>query len=106
MGYDRVPSRRPCMPGLSRTFRIALFLILAVLLGELARSQSPQPIAPGKPSLSDAVDAKTATNSIGMKLVLIPAGTFLMGSADEDKEAYDNEKPRHRVAIAKGFYLG
>ena len=29
------------------------------------------------------------TNSIGMKLVLIPAGEFLMGSPDSDKDAQD-----------------
>jgi formylglycine-generating enzyme required for sulfatase activity len=51
------------------------------------------------------------TNSIGMKLVLIPAGEFLMGSADGDKKAssknasYD-EYPQHRVRITKPFYLG
>jgi hypothetical protein len=44
------------------------------------------------------------TNSIGMKLVLIPAGEFLMGAPDEDK--YDDEKPQHRVRITRRFYLG
>jgi len=42
------------------------------------------------------------TNSIGMKLRLIQPGTFLMGS---EKGAGD-EKPVHRVTIAKPFYLG
>jgi len=46
------------------------------------------------------------TNSIGMKLVLIPAGEFLMGSPDSDKEARDDEKPQHRVRITRPFYLG
>jgi formylglycine-generating enzyme required for sulfatase activity len=49
---------------------------------------------------------KTITNSIGMKLVLIPAGEFLMGSPDSDKDAYFNEKPQHRVRITRPFYLG
>lgn len=47
-----------------------------------------------------------ATNSIGMKLVLIPAGSFLMGSVDDDPDAFDNEKPRHLVEITGDFYLG
>jgi len=46
------------------------------------------------------------TNSIGMKLVLIPAGEFLMGSADSDDKALSDEKPQHAVRITKPFYLG
>ena len=49
---------------------------------------------------------KEITNSIGMKLVLIPAGEFLMGSPDSDKDAADDEKPQHRVRITRPFYLG
>lgn len=29
-----------------------------------------------------------------------------MGSGENDGEAADNEKPRHRVTISKPFYLG
>ena len=44
----------------------------------------------------------------GLKLevVLIPAGEFLMGSPDPDKDAQTQEKPQHRVRITKPFYLG
>jgi formylglycine-generating enzyme required for sulfatase activity/serine/threonine protein kinase len=49
---------------------------------------------------------KQITNSIGMKLVLIPAGEFMMGSSDDVKEAGIDEKPRHRVRITRPFYLG
>ena len=48
----------------------------------------------------------TITNSIGMKLALIPAGEFLMGSPDSDKDAQADEKPQHRVRITRPFYLG
>jgi formylglycine-generating enzyme required for sulfatase activity len=41
-----------------------------------------------------------------MKLVLIRAGEFDMGSPDSDKDAFDAEKPRHRVRITRPFYLG
>jgi formylglycine-generating enzyme required for sulfatase activity len=50
--------------------------------------------------------AKTITNSIGMELVRIAPGEFMMGSPDSDKEAHDYEKPQHRVRITKPFYLG
>ncbi|HUT95606.1 MAG TPA: formylglycine-generating enzyme family protein [Thermoguttaceae bacterium] len=46
------------------------------------------------------------TNSIGMKLVLIPAGEFMMGSPDSDAQATDHEKPQHPVRITRPFYLG
>jgi formylglycine-generating enzyme required for sulfatase activity len=41
-----------------------------------------------------------------MKLVLVPAGEFLMGSPDTDPSAKEIEKPRHRVRISRPFYLG
>ena len=59
------------------------------------------------------------TNSIGMKLVLIPPGEFMMGSPKKLIEAEPNahgggwygsylpgEGPRHRVRITRPFYLG
>jgi hypothetical protein len=52
------------------------------------------------------VDSKAWTNSISMEFVLIPAGTFMMGSLDSDTEANENEKPAHRVTISQPFYLG
>ncbi len=45
-------------------------------------------------------------NSIGIKLALIPAGEFQMGSPGSDSEASRNEKPQHAVRITKPFYLG
>ncbi|WP_052122345.1 formylglycine-generating enzyme family protein [Chelonobacter oris] len=46
------------------------------------------------------------TNTIGMEFVEIPAGTFLMGSAADDPQAYDVEKAQHQVTISKAFYIG
>ena len=58
----------------------------------------------------------TVANSIGMRLVLIPAGEFMMGnreSAAELAKAFDwpagnfaSAYPYHRVRITKPFYLG
>ena len=45
------------------------------------------------------------TNSIGMKLVPIPAGTFLMGSP-EDYEWHEDDELQHEVTLTKDFYLG
>jgi hypothetical protein len=48
---------------------------------------------------------KEITNSIGIKLVLIPSGEFLMGSpADEkDRSKYETQ---HKVKITKPLYMG
>ena len=43
---------------------------------------------------------------IKLELVLIPAGEFLMGSPESDKDAYPSEKPQHRVRITRPFYMG
>ena len=59
------------------------------------------------------------TNSIGMKLVLIPPGEFVMGSPEEEiaallekfkdewwQEHASGEGPQHRVRITRAFYVG
>jgi formylglycine-generating enzyme required for sulfatase activity len=49
---------------------------------------------------------KTLLNSVGMRFVLIPAGTFLMGSPpDEPFRGADEMTPR-TVTIGRPFYLG
>lgn len=44
--------------------------------------------------------------SNGMKLKLIPAGKFTMGSADSDETAGVEETPPHNVKITQPFFLG
>lgn len=57
------------------------------------------------------------TNSLGMKLVSIPAGEFQMGAEEDradtlnyfkycDPKWFDGELPRHKVKITKAFYMG
>jgi len=47
------------------------------------------------------------TNSIGMKLVLIPPGEFQMGNDRSDKSQDDgSDTPQHKVRITNAFYLG
>jgi len=45
-------------------------------------------------------------NSIGMKLVLIPPGEFLMGTPDSEPGRDSDERPQHRVVITKPFLFG
>jgi formylglycine-generating enzyme required for sulfatase activity len=48
---------------------------------------------------------KSLVNSIGMTFALIPAGTFLMGSPQEEKQRSKDEE-QHEVEITRPFYLG
>ena len=43
---------------------------------------------------------------ITMKLVLIPAGKFMMGSPDSEQGRNKSEGPQHEVVISKPFYMG
>src|SRR5688572_28340484 len=45
------------------------------------------------------------TNSLGMKLVWVPAGTFMMGSPAEELERHARET-YHQVTLTQGFYMG
>ncbi|MDR2459609.1 MAG: formylglycine-generating enzyme family protein [Deltaproteobacteria bacterium] len=49
--------------------------------------------------------AQEYTNSIGMEFVLIPSGTFIMGSNLRLEDGMLSERPRHLVRITKPFYL-
>ncbi|HBT75741.1 MAG TPA: hypothetical protein DEB39_02185 [Planctomycetaceae bacterium] len=48
----------------------------------------------------------TVTTPIGMKLRRIPNGKFYMGSHESDEFIRNNERPQHRVSIAKTFLIG
>ncbi len=45
------------------------------------------------------------TNSVGMKLRLIPPGEFLMGASASDQCADATDKPQHKVCVSQPFYL-
>ncbi|MBD2303023.1 formylglycine-generating enzyme family protein [Nostoc sp. FACHB-190] len=44
-------------------------------------------------------------NGIGLDMMLIPGGTFLMGSPESEQGRYDDESPQHEVSVGK-FYMG
>jgi sulfatase modifying factor 1 len=112
-----------------------LILVICGLLGislqlvHSVRDQAPKPeetqtgvptSAKYAPSTSLAL-GKVLENSLGMKLVYIPDGEFLMGShesaeelarvfkkynADIKPEYFADEYPQHPVRITNSFYLG
>ena len=94
---------------MSRWFAIVVLVVGCTRGGTAAFAADP---APGRHSTETA-------NSIGMKMVLVLAGEFLMGGQQSAKELveafpayrrpadfFKDEYPSHRVRITKPFHLG
>jgi serine/threonine-protein kinase len=78
--------------------------------------------APAGTSNVEQSKPSTFTNKIGMEFLLLPAGSFLMGSSEADvdvafadarrtnsgakREWFISETPQHRVNIKEGAYMG
>ncbi len=55
----------------------------------------------------DTIESKNSfTNGIGMEFILIPAGSFWMGSDEYLENVAQNEIPRHHITITQPFYIG
>jgi formylglycine-generating enzyme required for sulfatase activity len=86
-------------------------LITVVLIGVFLQPEDKSVTASFAPKAGNVV-----TNSIGMKLVYIPAGSFMMGSGGSAAELareyvaveadFAVEFPQHEVHISKGFWMG
>ena len=55
---------------------------------------------------SNSNEPGVITNSIGMKFKLIPAGSFTMGSPDDEEDRFDDQGPLRTVEIEKPFFMG
>jgi len=69
-----------------------LLVMAVVACGPVVRAQEKDP-------------PKEFTNSVGMKFVWIPPGSFMMGSPKEEEGRMDDEV-QHKVTLTKGFYMG
>jgi uncharacterized protein (TIGR02996 family) len=73
-------------------------------------------VTPGRAALEDRVAhllnagvrpvVPEVVNSIGMRLALIPAGRFCMGSPSGEEGLWSIKEPAHEVEITRRFYLG
>ena len=83
---------------------IVLLLVAWSILGRAADAEKPAP---------------SIANSIGMRLVKVPAGAFMMGNHEASEEMpksfpqyeaerfqLDDEYPVHKVRITRPFYMG
>src|ERR1700730_12347219 len=79
---------------MTRLFCLALVATLASGIATHAQQKDPP---------------KNFTNSLGMKFVWIPPGSFMMGSPKEDVGRQTNlggDETQHKVTLTKGFYMG
>jgi formylglycine-generating enzyme required for sulfatase activity len=65
-------------------------------------SANPSSTNPSTTNSSLSNLPRTRTNQTGIEFVLIPAGSFMMGSTNHGAD----EKPVHQVAINYSFYMG
>jgi formylglycine-generating enzyme required for sulfatase activity len=85
--------------------KVALVVLVAV--GSIAVGTAAEPKEADSKTKSPPKELTVdLSKGVKLELVLIPAGEFLMGSPDSDKDARSNEKPQHLVRITKPFYLG
>ncbi len=57
-------------------------------------------------SVGPAVGERFSDCSVCPEMVVVPAGSFLMGSPSSEEERLDNEGPVHRVTIPQPFAVG
>ncbi|MCE9529761.1 MAG: formylglycine-generating enzyme family protein, partial [Planctomycetes bacterium] len=64
-----------------------------------------KPSAPGGTAITKKPQGKGGINSVGMPLVLMPAGKFMMGSPVGEEGRSPHEQ-QHEVTLTKPFYIG
>jgi formylglycine-generating enzyme required for sulfatase activity len=88
---------------------VAMAVVVALLMQPDGRGDSGRSAAERERNW-EIEDLSRVTVSLGggvtMDFVLIPAGTFLMGSPKEEKQRSEDEGPQHEVRITRSFYLG
>ncbi|MFM7528237.1 MAG: SAV_2336 N-terminal domain-related protein, partial [Nodosilinea sp.] len=66
----------------------------------------PSPSDPGprpSPKRKHSKPGLPINEALFLEMVAIPAGTFLMGSSEEEVDRYDDEGPQHEVRVASFF---
>lgn len=60
-------------------------------------------------TVTEAVDQEitlTLPGGVPLTMALIPAGTFMMGSPEDEQDRDSDEGPQHQVTITEPFYMG
>ena len=79
-----------------------------VLIGASADRTAPAELLAGNgatPAGFQPNAAESWTNSLGMEFVKVSAGSFVMGSP-QDEEGHGSDERQHEVRISQGFWIG
>jgi formylglycine-generating enzyme required for sulfatase activity len=68
------------------------------------KNPEPAPVV-ATPSRPAEAPPRSFTNTLGMMMLPMMPGDFLMGSPETDPDALPDEKPQHLVKITRPFYL-
>ncbi len=114
----KITTARSC-PSLPVCACRALVLILGLASALLLAQDQPLAAPPSPVAAAGLTDAQKAmlqgkmgdmvqvlASAGGIKLVPIPAGSFLMGSPADEAGRKDNEGPQTQVTFTKGFFIG
>ena len=85
-----------------KTLGMAMIVVVGVLAVAIGCDKKPSQTTAPLASRELTLDLG---NKVTLKLVLIPAGKFIMGSSETEKGREENET-RHEVTISKPFYMG
>lgn len=88
-------------PSLLVRLALAVSFILFATLG----CENTGPPSPGSASPTPPFPTRV-TNSLGMDLVRISPGEFLMGAPKSERTSAADERPEHRVRITRPFHFG
>lgn len=93
---------------------IHFWLLLALIVNPAVAAEPVPAVSPFSPAEARTHQQAWAehlglpvqvTNSVGMKLLLIPPGQFVMGSP-LGEEWHRNDEIQHHVTLTKAFYMG
>ena len=100
---------------MTKRFELVFLMFLAVTCaaGAVRSQPTTQPTPPSwaKVSKEQLAEAKKLgvpvafENAVGIKFVLVPAGEFMMGSADDEEGRYEVEGPQRKVKVRNAFYM-
>jgi formylglycine-generating enzyme required for sulfatase activity len=73
--------------------------------------QRPDPATVTDVALRSTIEAtglpwRVRDRASGVEMLLVPAGSFVMGKSPGDNQAFASELPAHQVALTAPFYLG
>lgn len=78
--------------------------VIEQFIGEVKSSIFPH-IEPEQETFSNGKIVPFFVKGVPFNMVCVEGGTFMMGSDSNDKEADDDEKPRHQVTVGD-FHIG